>query len=73
MNNITAIDVFQLIDRIRHERGLSINALCENIMDVKTYWRYFQELRIPNTDVTIKLICKLGLLCSEFFYILEQQ
>lgn len=70
-NLITALDVFELIDKIRYELQFSINHLCADIIDTASYWRYLNNIRKPNLEIVLKLIWKLGLSYSDFFIRLE--
>ena len=66
-DTITAIDVFELIDRIRYELQISIEYLCDNIIDSTTYWRYLNDKRKPNLEAVLKLIRRLEVPYSDFF------
>lgn len=65
------IDVYNLIDIMRHESSMSIELLCENIIDPTTFWRYLNNIRKPSLEITLKLIQKLGIKLSDFFIRLE--
>ncbi len=58
---ITYKDYFSILEEIRVERKVSVEDLCENIISVRTYYRYLKDMSPINITVFTKLLDRLNL------------
>lgn len=54
-------DFWQIIEKVRKNRHLSIAKLCENIISERTYFRYLKSKKELQVDVFVQITKRLGL------------